>query len=185
MTCSGQATLAESAENAKAALSFKDAQSCWALQPACCSRRAEKAAAYIRHLYDIASSTPASSPRPPKPNWPKCKKSFVSLSTARWKNAPAGTRTPPRWSSRPSTLPTTPTRACTRPQAGRDIATANFSAVTTRGQGLAAAAKSAKRAGLNTTAGCRGAREPYRRPGRHTLVRRDPAVVNDCLLGTF
>ena len=48
-----------SADNAKAALSAKDAQEFMALQASLLQPAAEKAAAYSRHLYDIAASTGA------------------------------------------------------------------------------------------------------------------------------
>ena len=49
-------TMSETAENAKAALTVKDAQALLALQASLLQPAAEKAAAYSRHLYDIAAS---------------------------------------------------------------------------------------------------------------------------------
>src|SRR5204862_3981280 len=51
--------ISEAAENAKAALSAKDAQEFMALQAGLLQPAAEKAAAYSRHLYDIAAATSA------------------------------------------------------------------------------------------------------------------------------
>ena len=52
-----KATLSESVENTKAAMGVKDAQELLALQASLLQPSAEKAAAYSRHLYDIAQST--------------------------------------------------------------------------------------------------------------------------------
>src|ERR1051325_11707321 len=49
-------SIAEAAENAKAALSVKDAQELLALQAGLLQPAAERAAAYSRHLYDIGAS---------------------------------------------------------------------------------------------------------------------------------
>ena len=54
-----RAALAESADTTKAALSVKDAQELLALQAGMLQPAAEKAAAYSRHLYDIAAATNA------------------------------------------------------------------------------------------------------------------------------
>ena len=54
-----RAAIGEAAENTKAALSAKDAQEFMALQAGLLQPAAEKAAAYSRHLYDIAASTTA------------------------------------------------------------------------------------------------------------------------------
>jgi phasin family protein len=50
-----KATLAESAEHTKAALAVKDVQELLTLQAAMLQPSAEKAVAYSRHLYDIAT----------------------------------------------------------------------------------------------------------------------------------
>src|SRR5262245_34036129 len=51
-----KSSFAEAAEHAKAVLSVKDAQELLALQASLLQPAAEKAAAYSRYLYDIASS---------------------------------------------------------------------------------------------------------------------------------
>ena len=51
--------MTEAASTSKAALSVKDAQELMALQAGLLQPAAEKAAAYGRHLYDIAASTNA------------------------------------------------------------------------------------------------------------------------------
>ena len=52
-----KAALSESAEQAQAMLSVKDAQELMALQASMMQPLAEKAMAYSRHLYDIANGT--------------------------------------------------------------------------------------------------------------------------------
>src|SRR2546423_9986832 len=52
-----KAALGEAAETTRAALSVKDAQELLALQAGLLQPAAEKAAAYSRHLYDIAAQT--------------------------------------------------------------------------------------------------------------------------------
>ncbi|MEO7851844.1 MAG: phasin family protein, partial [Rubrivivax sp.] len=54
-----KAAMGEAAENTRAALSVKDAQELLALQASMLQPTAEKAAAYSRHIYDIAASTSA------------------------------------------------------------------------------------------------------------------------------
>ena len=54
-----KATLGEVADTAKASFSVKDAQELLALQAGLVQPAAEKAAAYSRHLYDIAAATNA------------------------------------------------------------------------------------------------------------------------------
>src|SRR5436190_15029283 len=51
--------ISEAAETTKAALSVKDAQELLALQASLLQPAAEKAAAYTRHVYDIAAATNA------------------------------------------------------------------------------------------------------------------------------
>ena len=93
-----KAALSEAADTTKAALSVKDAQELLALQAGLLQPAAEKAAAYSRHLYDIAAGTnaevtqgrrSASSPTRRRSSWP-------------WSTPPSRTRrpaprTPSRW----------------------------------------------------------------------------------------
>ena len=76
----------ETAENVQAALSVKDAQELLALQAGLLQPAAEKAAAYSRHLYDIAASTNAdltkmveSQARKPRPS--SCRRSTPPCAT--------------------------------------------------------------------------------------------------------
>ena len=85
-----KATLAESAENTKAALGAKDAQELLALQAALLQPSAEKAAAYSRHLYDIAAATTAEVTKAAEGQFAELQKSFQSVVDTAVKNAPAG-----------------------------------------------------------------------------------------------
>ena len=86
-----KATLGEAAENVKAALSVKDAQELLALQAGLLQPAAEKAAAYSRHLYDIAASTNADLSKLVESQTSEAQGKFLSAVDAAVKNAPAGT----------------------------------------------------------------------------------------------
>ena len=85
-----KATLAESAENTKAVMGVKDAQELLALQASLLQPSAEKAAAYSRHLYDIAQSTSSEFTRSAEAQMSEIQKSFASVVDGALKNAPAG-----------------------------------------------------------------------------------------------
>ena len=85
-----KATLAESAENTKAAMGVKDAQELLALQASLLQPSAEKAAAYSRHLYDIAAATTAEVTKAAEAQFAELQKSFASTVDAALKSAPAG-----------------------------------------------------------------------------------------------
>jgi phasin family protein len=84
-------SLGEVAETATAALSVKDAQELLALQAALLQPAAEKAAAYSRHLYDIAAATNAEVSRVAEEQAADAQKKFMSVVDTAVKNAPAGT----------------------------------------------------------------------------------------------
>lgn len=84
-------TLGEVAENAKAAMSVKDAQELLALQASLLQPAAEKAAAYSRHLYDIMAGTNAEVSRAAEAQMADAQKKVLSLVDNAVKNAPAGT----------------------------------------------------------------------------------------------
>ncbi|MBP6899923.1 MAG: phasin family protein [Burkholderiaceae bacterium] len=86
-----RATLAESQENAKAVLAAKDAQELLTLQASLLQPSAEKAAAYSRHLYDIAAATGAEVSKTAEAQFAELQKSFASAVDGALKNAPAGT----------------------------------------------------------------------------------------------
>ncbi|OGB06113.1 MAG: Phasin (PHA-granule associated protein) [Burkholderiales bacterium RIFCSPHIGHO2_12_FULL_69_20] len=143
-----KATLAESAENAKATLSVKDAQELLALQASLLQPSAEKAAAYSRHLYDIAQSTTSEFTKTAEAQMAEMQKSFASVVDGALKNAPAG-------SENAVTLVKSAISAANNAfesvqkaaKQATDMAEANFTAVTnTAMKAGQAAVKSAKRA---------------------------------------
>jgi phasin family protein len=86
-----KAALGEAAETTRAALSVKDAQELLALQAGLLQPAAEKAAAYSRHLYDIAAATSAEVTKVAEETAAEAQKKFVSVVDTAVKNAPAGT----------------------------------------------------------------------------------------------
>jgi len=85
-----RAAIGEAAENTKAALSAKDAQEFLALQAGLLQPAAEKAAAYSRHLYDIAAATGADISKVAEAQASEAQTKFLSLVDSAVKNAPAG-----------------------------------------------------------------------------------------------
>jgi len=85
-----RAAIGEAAENTKAALSAKDAQEFMALQASLLQPAAEKAAAYSRHLYDIAASTGAEVGKVAEATAADAQSKFLSVVDSAVKNAPAG-----------------------------------------------------------------------------------------------
>ncbi|NBD20977.1 TIGR01841 family phasin [Aquabacterium fontiphilum] len=81
----------EAAEHAKAVLAAKDPQELLALQAALLQPSAEKAAAYGRHLYDIASATSTEVGKLAEAQVTEAQKKFMSVVDNAVKNAPAGT----------------------------------------------------------------------------------------------
>ena len=86
-----KAALGEAAETTRAALSVKDAQELLALQAGLLQPAAEKAAAYSRHLYDIAAATSAEVTKVAEETAAEAQKKFISVVDTAAKNAPAGT----------------------------------------------------------------------------------------------
>jgi phasin family protein len=84
-------TFEEASEHAKAVLAAKDAQELLALQTSLLQPSAEKAAAYGRHLYDIASSTSSEVSKLAESQMAEAQKKLVSVVDNAVKNAPAGT----------------------------------------------------------------------------------------------
>ena len=85
-----RAALGEFAEAAKAAMSVKDAQELMALQAGLLQPAAEKAAAYSRHLYDIAAATSAEVSKVAEATAADTQSKFMSAVDSAVKNAPAG-----------------------------------------------------------------------------------------------
>jgi phasin family protein len=86
-----KAALGEAAETTRAALSVKDAQELLALQAGLLQPTAEKAAAYSRHLYDIAAATNAEVARVAEQTAAEAQAKFMNVVDTAVKNAPAGT----------------------------------------------------------------------------------------------
>jgi len=83
--------LGEAAETTQAALSVKDAQELLALQSTLLQPTADKAAAYSRHLYEIASSTNAEVVKAAEGQLADMQVKFANVIDTASKNAPAGT----------------------------------------------------------------------------------------------
>jgi phasin family protein len=86
-----RASLTEAAEHAQAVLSVKDAQELLALQAGLLQPSAEKAAAYSRHVYDIAAATNAEVTKVAEGQVAEAQKKFMAVVDTAVKNAPAGT----------------------------------------------------------------------------------------------
>ena len=84
-------SLGEAAETTKAALSVKDAQELLALQAGLMQPVAEKAAAYSRHVYEIAAATNAEVTKVAEATASDAQAKFLSVVDTAVKNAPAGT----------------------------------------------------------------------------------------------
>ncbi len=83
--------LSEAAETTVAALSVKDAQELLALQAGLLQPAAEKAAAYGRHVYEIAAATNADITKVAETTLADSQKKFLAVVDTAVKNAPAGT----------------------------------------------------------------------------------------------
>jgi phasin family protein len=86
-----KAAMVEVADTTKAAMSVKDAQELFALQAGLLQPAAEKAAAYSRHLYDIAAATNAEVSKVAEETAADAQKKFMTVVDTAVKNAPAGT----------------------------------------------------------------------------------------------
>lgn len=86
-----KASMGEAQETAKASLGVKDAQELLALQAGLLQPAAEKAAAYGRHLYDIAAATNAEVTKVAEGQIAAAHAKFTTAIDGAVKNAPAGT----------------------------------------------------------------------------------------------
>jgi len=86
-----KAAIGEAAETTRAAFSVKDAQELMALQAGLLQPAAEKAAAYSRHLYDIAAATNAEVTKVAEQTTAEAQAKFMNVVDTAVKNAPAGT----------------------------------------------------------------------------------------------
>jgi phasin family protein len=82
--------LSETADTARAALSVKDAQELVSLQAGLLQPSAEKAVAYSRHVYDIATETNSAVARAAESQFGDAQKKFNAFVDTAAKNAPAG-----------------------------------------------------------------------------------------------
>jgi len=85
-----KASFGEAAETARTALSVKDAQELMALQTSLLQPAAEKAAAYSRHLYEIAAGTNAEVSKAAEAQIAEGQQKFLAVVDTAVKNAPAG-----------------------------------------------------------------------------------------------
>jgi phasin family protein len=85
--------LGEAGDTARAVMSVKDAQELVALQASLLQPTAEKAAAYSRHVYDIAASTNAEVTKAVEAQLGDAQKKFMGMVDSASKNAPAGSET--------------------------------------------------------------------------------------------
>ena len=143
-----KAALSESAENTKAVLAVKDAQELLALQASFLQPTAEKAAAYSRHLYDIAAATSAEVTKTAEAQFAEVQQKFMSAVDSAAKNAPAGTENAVTLVKSAITAANNAYESVHKAaKQAADIAEANFNAVTTTAvKASQAATKSAKRA---------------------------------------
>ena len=88
-----KAAMSEASSNTQAMLSVKDAQELLTLQASLMQPLAEKAAAYSRHLYDIASGTASEFSKAVEVHTADAQSKFVGLVDSAAKNAPAGSET--------------------------------------------------------------------------------------------
>ena len=85
-----KASIGEAQTTATAALGAKDAQELLALQAGLLQPAAEKAAAYSRHVYDIAAATNAEVTKVAESTATDAQAKFMALVDTAVKNAPAG-----------------------------------------------------------------------------------------------
>ena len=138
-----KATLAETAETAKAAMSVKDAQELVSLQASLLQPSAEKAAAYSRHVYDIMAGTGAEVTKVAEATVADTQKKVLSVVDNAVKNAPAGTENAVALVKSAVTAANNAYESVNKAA----VAEANFQAVTsTAVKATQAAGKTAKRA---------------------------------------
>jgi phasin family protein len=121
----------EVADSTKAILSVKDAQELVALQASLLQPSAEKAAAYGRHVYDIAAATNAEVTRVAEAQFADIQKKFMAAVDSAVKNAPAGTENAVSLvKSAVAAANNAYESAAKAAKQAADIAEANFAAVT-------------------------------------------------------
>ena len=142
-----KASMGEVAETTKAALSVKDAQELLTLQAALLQPAAEKAAAYSRHLYDIAAATNAEVTKVAESQVADMQKKFTGLVDSAVKNAPAGTENAVALVKSAMAAANNAYESVHKAaKQAADVAEANFQAITTQAVKATAAPKAARRA---------------------------------------
>jgi phasin family protein len=142
-----KASMGEVAETTKAALSVKDAQELLALQAGLLQPAAEKAAAYSRHLYDIAASTGAEVTKMAESQVAELQKNFAGLVDTATKNAPAGSENAVALVKSAMAAANNAYESVHKAaKQAADVAEANFSAITTQAVKATAAPKTSRRA---------------------------------------
>jgi len=126
----------------------KDAQELLALQASLLQPTAEKAAAYSRHLYDIASSTGAEISKTAEAQFAELQSKFMAAVDTAVKNAPAGTENAVTLVKSAITAANNAYESVHKAaKQAADMAEANFNAVTTTAvKATQAATKTAKKA---------------------------------------
>jgi phasin family protein len=142
-----RAAIGEVAENTKAAMSAKDAQEFLALQAGLLQPAAEKAAAYGRHLYDIAATTNAEVTKIAEAQVATAQSKFNSAVDSAVKNAPAGTESAAALVKSAIAAATNAMESVQKAtKQAADVAEANFQTLTnTAVKATAAPAKAAKK----------------------------------------
>ena len=142
-----KAALGEVADNARAALSAKDAQELLALQAAMLQPAAEKAASYSRHLYDIAAATSAEVTKVAEAQFADAQKNFASTVDSALKNAPAGSENAVALVKSAMAAANNAYESVSKAaKQAADVAEANFTAVTNTAVKASQAATRGKRA---------------------------------------
>ncbi len=142
-----KAALGEAGDTARAALSVKDAQELLALQAGLLQPTAEKAAAYSRHVYDIAASTNAEVTKAVEAQLGDTQKKFMGLVESASKNAPAGTENAVALMRSAVAAANNAFESVQKAaKQAADVAEANFQAVTSTAVKATQAATKAKRA---------------------------------------
>jgi phasin family protein len=143
-----KATLGEAADNARAALSVKDAQELVALQATLLQPTAEKAASYNRHVYDIMTAMQAEVTKVAESQFAETQKVFASGVDSALKNAPAGSENAVALVKSAMAAANNAYESVSKAaKQAADVAEANFSVVTdTAMKASQAAGKSVKRA---------------------------------------
>ena len=145
-----KAALNESNQHAQALLSVKDAQELIALQASLLQPLSEKAAAYSRHLYDIASGTSAEFTKAFEEKFAEGQAQFATIVDNAARNAPAGSETAVAMMKSAVAAANNAFESVQKAvKQASDVAEANFNAVTTSATTAAknagAAAKKAAR----------------------------------------